>query len=85
MSEANAMNEITEALGLVFLSGDAAPADGVFQLVGDDPNATDRADFGRVFRFKQGETLPNHPDTDAAAEWRFVRLTAGWREMQVLT
>jgi hypothetical protein len=61
-------------LGQTFRTGDTVPADGQYQLVGDDHNPVERIDDGRVRYFTTGDTLPPHPDNGAPAEWRFMRV-----------
>lgn len=69
-----------EYLGELFHTGDAAPASGAYQLMNDDPNVDKRTNMGRVFRFRKGETLPPHPDTNGTAEWRFMRIKPSERD-----
>jgi hypothetical protein len=67
---------MSDYLGQLFKSGEPAPESGTYQLVNDDPDLNERRNMGRVFNFQHGEELPNHPDTGAAAEWRYMRVTA---------
>jgi hypothetical protein len=68
---------MAEQLGDVFKTGDTAPQDGNFQLIGEDTSGAGhaRTDTGRVIRLAEGEALPAHPDTGQPTEWRFIRVT----------
>jgi len=70
---------MSQYLGQVFSSGEAAPESGAYQLMHDDPKPTPRTDMGRVYRFVQGNPLPGHPDTGGPAEWRFIRVALSER------
>lgn len=61
-------------LGQVFRTGEAVPAEGQYQLVGDDHNPVERIDDGRVVYLREGQPFPAHPDSGSAAEWRFMRV-----------
>ena len=61
-------------LGQIFRTGQTVPADGQYQLVGDDRNPVERIDDGRVIYVREGQPLPPHPDNGGTAEWRFMRV-----------
>jgi hypothetical protein len=75
---------MSDYLGQIFKSGEAVPETGTYQLVNDDPDLNDRRNMGRVFNFKHGEDLPDHPDTGGSADWRYVRVSAARRDPKPL-
>lgn len=68
---------MSDYLGTIYRTGDPAPDDGAYQLVGDDHHADARTDRSRVIRLAQGTAMPPHPETNGPAEWRFIRV---WQE-----
>ena len=75
---------MSNALGEVFKSGDAAVEDGVYQLIGDQPVMYERTDMSRVIRMRKGDTLPTHPDTGQPAQWTLIRIVKAWRNPEDL-
>jgi hypothetical protein len=75
---------MSEFLNEIYKTGDTAPESGVYQLAGEDPDGNERRNLGRVIRAEQGEELPGHPDTDAEAEWRLIRIAADEQQLEAL-